>query len=176
VPALLCCELTWPILCCIRCDAIANQVDAGQEHDRVARQSRVPLRPWTPGIVCSLKWAPIFGPRRKLWFYGSYRPPFHGVALQLVAPQKKVKKGSEKGSVEKGSVLILSTPRPASSGGTRDGSGNRACPSSGAGRSNPPSSSSPPASAPPKPPSLNPPWSEFWDPLPATAPASTPPR
>jgi hypothetical protein len=59
---------------------------------------------------------------------------------------------------ENGLVLVLVTPRPASPGDTRDGSHNRACPSSDARRSTPPSSSSPPASAPPKPPSLNPPW------------------
>ena len=58
-----------------------------------------------------------------------------------------------------GQFLILATPRPASSGDTRDGSNNRACPSPDARRSTPPSSSSPPASAPPKPPSLNPPLS-----------------
>jgi len=51
----------------------------------------------------------------------------------------------------KGSALVLATLRPASSGDTRDGSDNRACPSPDVRRSTPPSSSSPPASAPPKP-------------------------
>ncbi len=78
--------------------------------------------------------------------------------------------------MKRGQFLILFTPRPASSGDTRDGSDNPACPSPDARRSTPPSSSSPPASAPPKPPSLNPPWAEFSDQLPATAPAPTPRR
>ena len=62
---------------------------------------------------------------------------------------------------KRGQFLILSTPHPASSGDTRDGSDNRACPSPDIRRSTPLSSSSPPASAQPKPPSLNPPWAEF---------------
>ena len=62
---------------------------------------------------------------------------------------------------KRGQFLILSTTRPASSGDTRDGSDNRACPSPDVRRSTAPSSSSPPASAQPKPPSLNPPWAEF---------------
>ena len=41
--------------------------------------------------------------------------------------------------------MILSTPRPISSGDTRNGSDNRACPSPDVRRSTPPSSSSPPA-------------------------------
>jgi len=57
---------------------------------------------------------------------------------------------------KRGQFLILFTTRPASSGDTRDGSDNRACPSPDARRSTPPSSSSPPASPPLKPPSLNP--------------------
>ena len=56
---------------------------------------------------------------------------------------------------KRGQFLILSTPRPASSGDTRDGSDIPACPSPDVRRSTPPSSSSQPASALPKPPSLN---------------------
>ncbi len=62
---------------------------------------------------------------------------------------------------ERGQFLILSTPRPASSARTRDVSDNRSCPLPDARRSTQPLSSSPPARAPPKPPSLDPPWSEF---------------
>ena len=62
---------------------------------------------------------------------------------------------------KRGQFLILSTTRPASSGDTRDGSDNRACPSPDVRRSTPSSSSFPFASAPPKPPSVNPPWAEF---------------
>ena len=81
------------------------------------------------------------------------------VTDQFVAELEKGKKGGrrEKGVRKRGQFLILFTPHPASSGDTRDGSDNRACPSPYDRRSTPPSSSSPPASAPLKPPSLNPP-------------------
>jgi len=78
---------------------------------------------------------------------------FHGTTVVLDGheylrcefSESKIEKG-----LKRGQFLILSTPRPASSGNTRDGSDNRMCPSSDARRSTPPSSSSPPTSAPPK--------------------------
>jgi len=85
------------------------------------------------------------------------RPRRSASATGVAAGRRKRRKmppaAAEKGR-KRGQLLLLSTPRPASSGDTRDGLDNRACPSPFARRSTPLSLSSPRASAPPKPTSL----------------------